>query len=101
MGTALEIAARGHRVTIVTAWTVPRYFLRRTELDKPARARLKATGGTWITEAAVKEWTPQGARVLHMLDGTEELLPADSLVLATTIFCFTMARTHRSCVGFV
>lgn len=84
MGTALEIAARGHRVTIVTGFTLPGVFLRRTELDKPARARLKAAGGRWITEAAVQEWTPQGARILHMLDKSEEFLPADSLVLATT-----------------
>ncbi|WP_138471520.1 FAD-dependent oxidoreductase [Poseidonocella sp. HB161398] len=84
MGTALEIAARGHRVTIVTGFTLPGAFLRRTELDKPARARLRAAGGRWITEAAVAEWTTRGARIVNLLDGSEELLAADSLVLATT-----------------
>lgn len=84
MGTALEIAARGHRLTIVTGWPLPGYFLRRTESDKPARMRLKAAGASWLTEAAVAEWRPDGAVIRHMLDKRDEFIAADSLVLATT-----------------
>ncbi|MGD9917786.1 MAG: FAD-dependent oxidoreductase [Paenirhodobacter sp.] len=84
LGTALEISARGHRVTIVTGWAQPGYFLRRTESDKPARARLKKAGSSWVTESAVTEWTGRGAVIRSLLDGRETFLEADTLVLATT-----------------
>ena len=84
LGTGLEIAGRGHRVTMVTGWAVLGHFLRRTESDMVARSRLRQAGGRWFTEAAVAEWREGGALVRHHLDGAEEFLPADTLVLATT-----------------
>ncbi|RJT41685.1 FAD-dependent oxidoreductase [Mesorhizobium waimense] len=84
LGTALEIAARGHSVTVVTAWPVLGRYLQRTESDGVARARLKTAGGGWITDAVVKEWHGDGATVRCHLDGTETVIRADTLVLATT-----------------
>ena len=84
LGTALEIAGRGHRVTLVTGWPLLGHFLRRTESDMVARSRLRQAGGRWFTEAAVAEWRGDGALIRHHLDGGEEFQPADTLVLATT-----------------
>ncbi|WP_348642478.1 hypothetical protein [Mesorhizobium sp. B2-4-12] len=84
LGTALEIVARGHRVTVVTSWPVLGRYLQRTESDGVARARLKNAGGRWITDAVVKQWHGDGATVRSHLDGTETVIKADTLVLATT-----------------
>ncbi len=84
LGTALELADRGHRVTMVTCWSSPGTFIRRTDSDQPARARLKRAGGDWLTEASIAEWRGDGALIRHHLDGSETFLAADSLVLATT-----------------
>lgn len=84
LGTALEIARRGHRVTVVTGWATLGEFLRRTGGDKIARARLRQAGGSWITESCVTAWEGKSARVRNNLDGAEQRIAADSLVLATT-----------------
>jgi NADPH-dependent 2,4-dienoyl-CoA reductase/sulfur reductase-like enzyme len=84
LGTALEIVARGKRVTVVTAWPFLGRFLQRTESDGVARARLKSAGGSWITDAVVTRWHGNGADVRSQLDGTESVVEADTLVLATT-----------------
>ena len=84
LGTALAIADRGHRVTIITSWPVVGQHIQRTSADYPARARLKAARGAWLTEAVVTEWRGDGALVRSILDGEETFIAADTLVLATT-----------------
>ena len=84
LGTALEIANRDRKVTVVTSWPIVGQFIQRTNGDYLARARLKSAGGGWITEAIVEEWTDKGARIRSYLDGSETFLEADTLVLATT-----------------
>jgi hypothetical protein len=55
----------------------------RTSADFPLRVRLRKLGVVAITEAAVGEWHGDGATIVNLLDGTEERLPFDTLVLAT------------------
>lgn len=99
MGTALELADRGHEVTVVTGFPVLGQFLRRTEGDMRARARLRKAGGRWITEAAVLSWGEAGARLRHLLDGAEETVAADTLVLATTNVADTTLPDGMECVA--
>ena len=83
-GTAWHLAERGHHVTIVSSWPLVGYWIQRTAGDWELRARLAQLGVEWITEAVVTDWSDRGARVRSYLDGSEQLLQADTLVLATT-----------------
>ena len=58
--------------------------LARTTADYPLRKSLKAAGVNFVVESGIVEWTGQGARILSLLDGSEQMIAADSLVLATT-----------------
>ncbi|MEN9645242.1 MAG: hypothetical protein RL238_1911 [Actinomycetota bacterium] len=82
-GTAWWLAERGHEVTIVTSFPMVGHNVQRTSGDWRLRARLAELGVTWRTESVVTEWTGEGARVRRFLGGPEEVIPADSLVLAT------------------
>ncbi|HUC32918.1 MAG TPA: FAD-dependent oxidoreductase, partial [Ilumatobacteraceae bacterium] len=83
-GTAWHLADRGHEVTIVTPHAFVGSALQRTAGDGDLRATLARLGVRWHTEAALTSWSEDGADVLHLLDGSSEIVPADSLVLATT-----------------
>ena len=83
-GTAWHLAERGHRVTIVSSWPLIGYWIQRTAGDWELRARLAQLGVDWIIEAVVAAWGDDGATVRSYLDGSEQVLPADTLVLATT-----------------
>ena len=83
-GTAWFLAERGHRVTIVSSWPMIGYFIQRTAGDWELRARLAKLGVEWQTEAVVTAWDDEGAHVRSYLDGSERVLAADTLVLATT-----------------
>jgi len=84
VGTAWKIAEDGHRVTIVTPDAMIGKELQRSAADYPARRTLAGLGVAFETESAILEWTAEGARTLSLLTGTEKLVPAGSLVLATT-----------------
>ncbi len=83
-GTAWHLAERGHRVTIVSSWPLIGYWIQRTAGDWELRARLAQLGVDWITEAVVTAWHDSGATVRSYLDGSEQVVAADTLVLATT-----------------
>ncbi|HTH05630.1 MAG TPA: hypothetical protein VL916_07160, partial [Ilumatobacteraceae bacterium] len=83
-GTAWHLADLGHEVTIVTPHAFVGSALQRTAGDGDLRATLARLGVRWHTEAALTSWSEDGADVLHLLDGSSEIVPADSLVLATT-----------------
>lgn len=83
-GTAWHLAERGHRVVIVTAHPMVGYWVQRTAGDYELRARLARLGATWHTESALVEWTGTAAVVRNLLDGSEQTIEADALVLATT-----------------
>jgi NADPH-dependent 2,4-dienoyl-CoA reductase/sulfur reductase-like enzyme len=83
-GTAWYLAERGHRVTLVTGWPMVGYWIQRTAADGELRARLARLGVDWHTESVVTAWGDAGARVRSLLSGAEQVIAADSLVLATT-----------------
>ena len=82
-GTAWHLAEQGHAVTLVTPAAVVAKELERTAVDGPLRGRLKGLGVTMITESAVAEWHGDAATIRNLLDGGEERVAFDSLVLAT------------------
>jgi len=86
VGTAWHLAEAGHRVTIVTPDAMVGRDLTRTAADGAARAALAKRGVRFLTEHAIAEWlgNGSGARVVSLLDGAEQVIPASALVLATT-----------------
>ena len=78
------IAEEGHEVTIVTPMPIVGFELQRTAADLPLRKRLAQLGVRVLAESAILEWTGDGARVVSFLDGSEQLIEANALVLATT-----------------
>jgi 2,4-dienoyl-CoA reductase-like NADH-dependent reductase (Old Yellow Enzyme family)/pyruvate/2-oxoglutarate dehydrogenase complex dihydrolipoamide dehydrogenase (E3) component len=99
-GTAWHLAERGHDVTIVSSWPMIGYWIQRTAGDWELRARLTQLGVGWITEAVVTDWSDEGARVRSYLDDSERLLPADTLVLATTNDPETTVADQLASSGF-
>ncbi len=89
-GTAWHLAERGHQVTLVSSWPLVGYWIQRTAGDWELRARLKQLGVVMITEAVVTEWADEGATVRSYLDGSEQVIGADTLVFATTNVSETM-----------
>lgn len=83
-GTAWHLAEQGHEVTLVTGWPMVGYWLQRTSGDGPLRSRLAKLGSYMLTESVVTHWSQEGAVVLNLLDNSQSLVPADSLILATT-----------------
>ena len=83
-GTAWFLAERGHQVTVVTPHPMVGYWVQRTAGDYELRARLARLGASWHTESAITAWTGTTATVRSLLDGGEQIVEADALVLATT-----------------
>ncbi|MCP3877465.1 MAG: FAD-dependent oxidoreductase [Sulfitobacter sp.] len=83
-GTAWKMAEDGHRVAMVTEDALIGKELQRTAADFPLRKRMAHLGVEFVVESAIMAWTEQGALVRSLLDGSERIVPADSLVLATT-----------------
>ncbi|MCC0078935.1 MAG: FAD-dependent oxidoreductase [Rhodobacter sp.] len=85
-GTAWHLAEAGHKVTIVTPDAHVGKDLTRTAADGYARARLAKLGVQFRVESAIAEWLGNGAgaRVVNLLDGSEDTVPASALILATT-----------------
>lgn len=83
-GTAWKLAEDGHEVTVVTPQAMVGFELQRTAADLPLRKRLAELGVVVLAESAVLEWTGSAARVVSFLDGSEQLIEANALVLATT-----------------
>jgi NADPH-dependent 2,4-dienoyl-CoA reductase/sulfur reductase-like enzyme len=99
-GTAWHLADRGHEVTIVSGWPMIGYWIQRTAGDWELRARLRQLGVDWVTEAVVVEWSDDGALVRSFLDDGEQLIAADTLVLATTNIPETTVADQLTASGF-
>jgi len=82
-GTAWHLAEKGHQVTIMTPDPFVGREIVRTAADLPLRMRLAKLGATFITESALVAWHGDGATIRNLLDGSEQRLPFDTLVLAT------------------
>ncbi len=82
-GTAWHLAEQGKRVILVTPDPMIGKELQRTAADFPLRQRLATLGVEFIVESAILDWSEAGARVVSLLDGSERVIAADSLVLAT------------------
>lgn len=83
MGTAWHLAEAGHQVTIVTPDAMIGKELVRSAADFPARRTLAGMGVRFIPETAILEWSDTGARCASLLTGEEQVIAADTLVLAT------------------
>jgi 2,4-dienoyl-CoA reductase-like NADH-dependent reductase (Old Yellow Enzyme family)/pyruvate/2-oxoglutarate dehydrogenase complex dihydrolipoamide dehydrogenase (E3) component len=82
-GTAWHLAQAGHKVTLVTQHSKVGADIAHTNADYRLRANLRQLGVIFHVEAAIKEWTDTGAVVLDFLTGEEEIVAADTLILAT------------------
>jgi 2,4-dienoyl-CoA reductase-like NADH-dependent reductase (Old Yellow Enzyme family)/thioredoxin reductase len=80
-GTALALAEAGHEVTIVTPAGMVAKEVERTSADIPIRKRLREKGARFVTEAAIREWRGDAA-VVTQFAGEDEVIPADTLVIA-------------------
>jgi 2,4-dienoyl-CoA reductase-like NADH-dependent reductase (Old Yellow Enzyme family) len=83
-GTAWHLAEKGLQVIIVTPDPLIGKELQRTAADFPLRRQLASLGVRFIVESAILEWGADGARLINLLDRSESVVEADSLVLATT-----------------
>ena len=84
LGTALHLAERGHAVTIVTSAAVAGSGLYHSAADGPLRERFAAAGGVMRPATVVLGWDGTAVTLRSTLTGEEELLPADTLVIAET-----------------
>lgn len=82
-GTAWWLAEQGHEVTIVTPDGLVGKELQRSATDWPLRRALARLGVLFVTDSAIAEWTPQGARIVSLLTGEVAPIDADDLVVAT------------------
>ncbi len=83
-GTAWRLAEDGHQVTLVTPAAMVGKELERSATDWPLRRTLAQLGVRFVTDAAISEWTGDGAMVQSLLTGQTQRVDADALVLATT-----------------
>jgi 2,4-dienoyl-CoA reductase-like NADH-dependent reductase (Old Yellow Enzyme family) len=83
-GTAWHLAEAGQRVTLVTPDPYVGREITRTSADIPLRQRLARLGVRMMTEHAIAAWHGDGATIRSLLDGREERVPAQALVMATT-----------------
>jgi NADPH-dependent 2,4-dienoyl-CoA reductase/sulfur reductase-like enzyme len=82
-GTAWYLAEQGHQVILVSPDATVAKELVRSATDWPLRRRLKQLGAEFVTDSAVTEWHGDGATLLSLLDGSEQRVDCDALVLAT------------------
>lgn len=84
VGTAWALAEAGKQVTIVTPEAFVGKEIARTAADGAARRRMAKLGVVFKTEACIARWHGNGASVLNLLTGEEEVIAASGLVMATT-----------------
>jgi 2,4-dienoyl-CoA reductase-like NADH-dependent reductase (Old Yellow Enzyme family)/thioredoxin reductase len=82
-GTALHLAEAGHEVIVVTPAASVMFEMARTSADVPLRQRLRELKARLITDAGMREWHGDAATIVQT-GGSEERIPADSLVIAAT-----------------
>ncbi len=84
LGTALFLVEAGHEVTIVTSAPVVGGGLFHSAADGPLRQRFAAGGGRMRPSTIVLGWDGATVALRSTLDGAEEALAADTLVIAET-----------------
>ncbi|MDZ4394431.1 FAD-dependent oxidoreductase [Cypionkella sp.] len=84
VGTAWALAEAGKQVTIVTPEAFVGKEIARTAADGAARRRMAKLGVVFKTEACIARWHGNGATVVNLLTGEEEVIAASGLVMATT-----------------
>ena len=82
-GTAWHLAEQGHAVTLLTPDAMVAKELVRSAADFPLRRTLKQLGVAFVTDSAVTAWHGDGATIVNLLDGEEQRIAFDALVLAT------------------
>ncbi len=82
-GTAWHLAEQGHAVTLVTPDGMVGKELVRSAADFPLRRKLKQLGVSFVTDSAVTAWHGDAATVVDLLDGGEQRIECDALILAT------------------
>ncbi|MGB0505013.1 MAG: FAD-dependent oxidoreductase [Pikeienuella sp.] len=88
-GTAIQMAEQGHNVTIVTPWPTVMFEMARTNADVYARQRLRELAVMMMAETVMLEWRGDSA-VVRPSGGADEVVEADSLVIAETPVADTM-----------
>lgn len=84
VGTAWHLAEAGHQVSIVTSAAVIGFEMMRTNADGLARVRLAKKGVKFFVESVLLAWHGDGATIQSLLDGSEQRLSFDTLVLSCT-----------------
>ncbi|MGO1120454.1 oxidoreductase [Rhodovibrionaceae bacterium A322] len=98
VGTAWKLAEDGHDVTLVTPDPLVGKELQRTAADFPLRQRLAQLGVSFRVESGLLAWGADGAKVISLLNGQEENVKADSLVLCLAKQAFDdLARDLDAC----
>jgi 2,4-dienoyl-CoA reductase-like NADH-dependent reductase (Old Yellow Enzyme family)/thioredoxin reductase len=83
-GTALLLAQRGHKVSLLSRHPVIARSLLSTRAHGPLRSMLRKLGVEEIVSATILRWDAGRATILNRLTGSETEREFDSLVLATT-----------------
>jgi 2,4-dienoyl-CoA reductase-like NADH-dependent reductase (Old Yellow Enzyme family)/thioredoxin reductase len=83
-GTVWKLAEQGHTVSLVTPDVLVGKELQRTAADVPLRRTLSRLGVKFFAETSVESWLGDSAVLVSHLTGQTEVVPADSLVFATT-----------------
>ena len=82
-GTAWYLAEHGHEVILVSPAASTCGELTRSCADYPLRRKLKQLGACFITDSVIKTWHGDRATLVDVMDGTEQTVECDALVLAT------------------
>ena len=82
-GTALYMAEKGHKLSIVTPYPIMFREIVRTGADLSLREQLRRLGAKYYCESAVTEWYGDRAAVMDLLDGSVTEMKFDSIVLST------------------
>lgn len=98
-GTAWHLAEKEHEVTLLTSDAYVGRDLARTAADFPMRSRLKKLGVTFITDSVILAWHGNAATIRDLSTGTEQRLPFDALVLATTNMADNGLQTDMQAAG--
>jgi len=82
-GTAWHLAEQGHEVILVSPGASTSVELVRSCADQPLRRKLKQLGTQFITDNVIKAWHGDRATLVDLMDGSEQTIACDALVLAT------------------
>ena len=82
-GTAWHLAEKGHQVVLVSTDSMVGLGLKRSGSNFILRKNLANLGVCCITDSVVSAWNGDAATIHNMLTGQDDIVAADTLVLAT------------------